>query len=98
MQKNNNISNKQIRALLVSTIVGIGILTLPHQISLLLENDGWIAIILGGLLIFPSIIVINKIFQLYPDKDFFEIGRIVLGKWIFNLFLVYMSLFLFKKV
>ena len=94
MQKNNNISNKQIRALLVSTIVGIGILTLPHQISLLLENDGWIAIILGGLLMFPSIIVINKIFQLYPDRDFFEIGRIVLGKWIFNIFLVITMIYL----
>lgn len=93
MRENNYVSNNQIRGLMVSTIVGIGILTLPHQLSLLLENDGWIAIILGGLLMIPSIIIINRLFQLYPDRDIFEIGRMTLGRWIFNILLIPVMLY-----
>lgn len=86
--KANNISTKQVRALIVSTIVGVGVLTLPNKVSLILGNDGWIAILIGGLLTAIPIIFINKIFELYPDKNFFEIGYELLGKWIFNLFLI----------
>lgn len=98
MQENKKISNKQIRALMVSTIIGIGILTLPNVIVLELGNDGWIGIILGGLLMLPSIIAINKIFQLYPDRDFFEIGKIVLGKWILNIFLILSLVYLIASM
>ncbi len=88
MKNLNQISSKQIKALVVSTVVGVGILTLPNSISLIMGNDGWIPIILGGLLTVPFIIIINKIFQLYPNKDIFQIGREVLGKWVFNIFLI----------
>lgn len=84
----NPISSKQIKGLLVSTIVGVGILTLPNTISLIVGNDGWMAIVLGGLLIIPFLIIINKIFKLYPGKDFFQIGEEVLGKWVFSMFLI----------
>ncbi|SHE96583.1 spore germination protein [Tissierella praeacuta DSM 18095] len=94
MQKNNKISNKQIRALVVSAVVGTGILSLPNRISLILGNDGWIAIILSGILVIGITIIMNKLFYLYPDKDFFEIGRMVLGKWLFNIFLVFFLIYL----
>lgn len=89
MQENNKISNKQIRAIVVSTVVGTGILSLPNKMAVVLGNDGWIAIILAGLLVALVTIIMNKIFQLYPNRDFFEIGRIVLGKWIFNILLIF---------
>lgn len=95
MRENNKISNKQIRALVVSTIIGTGILSLPNNMALFLGNDGWIGIIIAGLLVIPIIIIINKLFQIYPNKDFFEIGRIVLGKWLFNIFLIF---FLFYQI
>lgn len=85
---NNKISTKQVRALIVSTVVGVGILTLPSKISVITGNDGWIAIIIGGLLTLIPIIFINKIFEFYPDKNFFDIGYEILGKWIFNAFLI----------
>jgi len=88
MKESNNISPNQIRALMVSTIVGIGILSLPSNVAVLVGNDGWITIMLGGLLIVPVIIVINKLFEMYPNKNFFQIGELVLGKWIFTIFLI----------
>lgn len=88
MRESNKISIKQIKALVVSTVVGVGVLRLPNQLAVFLGKDGWIAIIIGGLLIAIGIVIINKLFDLYPNMDFFEIGEEVLGRWIFNIFLI----------
>lgn len=88
MKDNNQISSKQIKALLVTTIIGVGILSLPGKLARFQGTDGWMIMILGGLLIVPPLVIINKIFDIYPDKDFFQIGEEVLGKWIFKLILI----------
>jgi len=88
VEENSKISSRQIRALVVSTVVGVGVLTLPNKMALIMGNDGGIAILLGGLITILPIIFMNKIFELYPDKDFFQIGYELLGKWIFNIFLI----------
>ena len=51
MAKENKLSNKQIKALVVSTTVGVGILSLPNRLAIANGNDGWIPLILSGLLI-----------------------------------------------
>lgn len=88
MKETNKISNNQIRGLIVSAVVGIGILSLPNKMAIALGNDGWIPIVIGGIFSIITILIMNRIFELYPGKDFFEIGREVLGKWIFNIFLL----------
>lgn len=93
MGEENKLSSKQIKALIVSSEIGIGILTLPNRIAITNENDGWIPIILAGLIIIPIIFIMDRIFRMYPDKDFFDIGREVLGKWIFNTFLIFFLIY-----
>lgn len=88
MQKKNTISNNQIKNLLITTIIGVGILSLPSNIAAILDNDGWIAIVIGGLLLIPFILMIDKLFKMYPNKTIFEIGKEVLGKIIFTIFLI----------
>ena len=87
MRETNEISSVQIRGLIVSTVIGAGILSLPNKMAIAIGNDGWIPIILGGIFSIITVLIINKIFQIYPNKDFFEIGREALGKWIFNFFI-----------
>ncbi|NLL82302.1 MAG: endospore germination permease [Tissierellia bacterium] len=82
------ISHIQLRGLIVSTSVGVGVLSLSGQLSETMGNSGWIAIIITWLLIIPLFLIYNKIFQLYPDKDIFQIGREVLGRPIFTLLLL----------
>lgn len=94
MKKNKQISTKQIRGLVVATTVGIGIVSLPQRLVQIIENDGWIAILLGGLLLIPVIIAINKIFELYPDKDISEITKEVFGETIVNILLVMILIYL----
>lgn len=89
----NKVSNQQIKDLLVTTVIGIGILSMPSQMAMLLDNDGWVAIIIGGLLIVPFILMINKIFEMFPGKNIFQIGREVLGNVIFIIFLILLIIY-----
>ena len=84
--KRNKISNIQIKALIITSVIGVGILSLPSDVALILDNDGWIAIVLGGLITIPFIIIIDRIFKMYPNKNFFQIGREILNPILFNLF------------
>ncbi len=75
MNGQNKISNMQIKALMVTIIIGVGILSLPSDIAIVMGNDGWIGILLGGLITIPFIIMIDRLFKLYPNRDFFQLGK-----------------------
>ena len=88
MNKSNKISGQQIKALVITIVIGISILSLPSTVAMILNNSGWVAIILAGLVTVPFIIMIDKTMKFYPGKTFFEIGRETLGTIIFNLYLL----------
>jgi len=93
MQKKNTISNNQIKNLLITTIIGVGILSLPSNMATILDNDGWAAILASGLLIVPFILMIDRLFKMYPNKDIFEIGEEVLGRVLFTVLLIVLLLY-----
>ncbi len=92
MNKNIHISDIQVRGLIVSTVIGVGILFLPNTLGKISGKDGWIPIILTGLILLLFIIMINKIFEINPGKDFFEIGRESMGNIIFTIFLIFLAI------
>ena len=98
MNKDPKISDIQVRGIIVSTVIGVGVLTLPNTLGAILGKDGWMAIIIGGLLSFPLLTIINGIFKKNPGKDYFEIGKSTLGNIIFTIcliiFLAYLIIFL----
>ncbi|WP_404405777.1 GerAB/ArcD/ProY family transporter [Jeotgalibacillus malaysiensis] len=51
MQKNNEITGWQLFFLIVQTQIGVGILSLPKDISAEAGHDAWISLILGGIII-----------------------------------------------
>ena len=88
MKRETKISNIQIKALIVSSIIGVGVLSLPNQLANAMDKDGWIAILLTALLIFPIVLVMIQIFEDNPNKDIFQIGNETFGKPLFTLCLV----------
>lgn len=91
MNKNIKVSNVQIRGLIVSAAIGVGVLSLPNTLANTLQNNGWIAIIFSGLLIIPVMAVITRIFLMYPDKDIFQIGNETLGPVFFTICLLFVA-------
>lgn len=87
MHNKNKVSTTQLKALIVTVVIGTGILSLPSSIADLLDNDGWLGILLGGLIASVCIIVIDRLFKLYPDKDFTQLGEEILNSTIFKIIL-----------
>lgn len=95
MGDKNKISNEQIKALIVTIVVGVGVLSLPSDMAVRMNNDGWLGILIGGLITIPFIILIDKLFKLYPNKNLFEIGRDTMPNILFKLF---MTIFLIYNI
>ncbi|WP_261133746.1 spore germination protein [Bacillus sp. Marseille-Q3570] len=95
----HKITTVQLFFLIMHTQVGIGLLTLPHDVYQTTGTGSWISILLGGLLIQIMIVIIWLLAKRFPDKTIFDIhsklfGR-VLGNFLTFLFCLY---FLFTTV
>lgn len=90
MSKDPKVSNVQIRGLIVSTVIGVGVLSIPNTLASTMGNKGWVSIVLSGILIIPVLYIITHIFKINPGKDFFQIGEETLGKILFKIILIIM--------
>lgn len=95
MNKDPKISNIQLMGMLVSAIIGIGIFKLPNQLVGDFGCCGWLVIIISGLLVFPVLFIYEKIFSMYPNMDYFQIGNETLGKFLSKLyFFIFLAYFI----
>lgn len=86
----NTFSLWQQTSLIASTLIGVGVLTLPRTTSAKLYEAGWIAPLVGSFWVFLSVWMIAKLSNRFPGKTFIEYSSIVwgspknprLGKWL----------------
>lgn len=88
MNSKNKISASQIRALVVTVVIGTGVLSLPSDIAGEMGNSGWLGILIGGLISTIFVIIINKIFHLNPGREFEQVGVELLGSFLFKIYLI----------
>lgn len=74
------ISSRQLGILLIVTIVGVGILTLPREVSEIAGTDGWILIILGGIASILMSLVIHTLSMRFPNQTIIEYSEELLGR------------------
>ncbi|MED3500780.1 endospore germination permease [Brevibacillus agri] len=80
----------QQTSLITSTLIGVGILTLPRSTSAILYEAGWMSPVFGSVIAFVSVWMIAKLSQRFPGMTFVEYSTIVwgakkdsrLGKWL----------------
>ncbi len=80
MESNLRVSHIQLKTLIVTAIIGPGIVSLPNNLADVLGKDGWIPVLLTAILLIPVFIIINRIFKINPGKNYFQIGEDTLGK------------------
>jgi spore germination protein len=86
----NTFSLWQQTSLIASTLIGVGVLTLPRTTSAKLYEAGWIAPLVGSFWVFLSVWMIAKLSNRFPGKTFIEYSPIVwgspknprLGRWL----------------
>lgn len=104
MNKDIKISHLQLRGLIVSIVIGVGVLNMQNPLAEEMGQNGWIAILISGLLTIPMVMLINKVFEMYPDKDFFEVGKAIYGpffiiiKIVFTLYLLMIAAFVARNL
>ncbi|WP_090553696.1 GerAB/ArcD/ProY family transporter [Natronincola ferrireducens] len=77
---NDKISISQMVSIIILTIVGSGILTLPRELIEVAGSDGWLILIVGGLTVIGVSLVHGYIIRSFPGKSFFQILTLTLTK------------------
>ncbi|WP_078431605.1 GerAB/ArcD/ProY family transporter [Metabacillus halosaccharovorans] len=88
-EKKDKISYLQLICMIVQTQIGVGILSLPHDVALVSKNDGWISTLIAGVVVQVIIFILWSLFKRFPNLTFYEIIIELLGKKIGKLFILF---------
>lgn len=94
MENNLKVSHIQLKALIVTAIIGPGIVSLPNNLADVSGKDGWIPILFTAFLLTPIFMIINHIFKINPGKNYFQIGEDTLGKQAFTVCKLFLLVYL----
>ncbi|MFB3167840.1 endospore germination permease [Neobacillus sp. 179-C4.2 HS] len=76
----NKITNKQLVFMIIQAQVGVGILSLPHDVALIAKQDAWISTIIAGVFSQAIIFVIWGLCRRFPDLSLYQILPKLLGR------------------
>lgn len=80
LTNNDRITVPQTVALMITTILEIGLLSLPREVAVFAGPDGWILVIIGGIMAFAGSLVLATLIKRFPDDTFIEYSQKVIGK------------------
>ncbi|ETT43871.1 GerAB/ArcD/ProY family transporter [Paenibacillus xylanexedens] len=82
-QSTSNINTSEVIIVVINSILGAGILTLPRTISKAVGTpDVWISVILSGLIVTTISILLVTLCRRFPGKTVFEFIPEITGQWI----------------
>jgi spore germination protein len=94
----NYITAHQCAAILIGSMVSLGMINLPADVVKNANQDGWIAAILG--IAYPVYLVIMASFmaKTYPEKNILHLSKMCFGKVIGNILnLIFISFFILAE-
>ncbi|SES94505.1 spore germination protein [Natronincola peptidivorans] len=91
---NDRITYYQIINILVLTLIGVGVLTLPRELIGMAKTDGWLLLIIGGTISMGIAYIHGYIIKAFPRKKYFDILSLTLTKPIAYLFSVFFIIYL----
>ena len=80
LTNNDLITVPQTVVLIITTILEIGLLSLPRDVAIYANSDGWIVVIIGGVLTFVGSLVLSTLVRRFPNDTFIEYSQKVIGK------------------
>lgn len=83
------ISEREFSIAVPSVIIGVGILSLPREIAIVtLFSDGWVSILLAGIIVTIFAVMATKVAMSFPDQSFLSYTSYLVTKPVAFLFLV----------
>lgn len=74
--------------LLIHAKIGIGVVTLPHDVFMEAKEDSWISVLLTGVMIQIIIFVLGALMMRFPSTNLNGFVEIIFGKWLGKLFII----------
>lgn len=94
MESRNQITAKQLGVFVLSSQVGLGIITLPSTLAQEVGHDGWISILSAGFISTIVLVLMMSLLRRYADQSIFEINRHLFGKFLGQTFNYILLLYL----
>ncbi|MFC4321233.1 GerAB/ArcD/ProY family transporter [Litchfieldia salsa] len=89
----NKITNNQLIFMIIQAQIGVGILSLPHDVAVVAKQDGWISTLIAGLISQAIIIILWLLCRRFPSLSLYKILPKLLGKIIGNIIILFYSLY-----
>lgn len=80
MKVKNRISSTDLFFIIVQTIIGIGLLSLPYEAYQTARGDGWIAVLLSGVFIHLIVLLLWMLCRKFPNLTLFDFSKIIVGR------------------
>lgn len=89
----STITSKQLIFIMIGSMLGTGILSLPRLAAKEAGQDAWFAVVLGALFPLASILLIRLLYKRNNDESFVKVCRKVSGKWIGGLLCIIFAVY-----
>ncbi|SCG81776.1 Spore germination protein yndE [Proteiniborus sp. DW1] len=76
----NRISNLQVAILMIHTVIGVGVLSLPSTLAEMLGTTGWIALIITGGISSILVFMMTRLMAMYKGQNLFDISSELMGR------------------
>ncbi|KOR26591.1 endospore germination permease [Clostridium sp. L74] len=91
----NKFTNMQFTLILIGSMMGVGILSLPNDVIKIARQDGWISVLLGAIYPIYIIYISNYLSKHYPKENFLILSKKFLGNVLGNILnLIFISYFI----
>lgn len=81
MEKSKDrLTSLQVSIFVASTLIGVGILTLPRSVTMDAGVGGVISLTIAGVIIATASLILSKLSQRFPDQNVVEMSQMIIGK------------------
>lgn len=95
MERKNNksITDSQFVILLISSMIGVGIFSLPNDVLKYAKQDGWMCCVLGAFYPLLIVLIASYLCKLRPNENIFTLSTQCFGRLIGNIFNIIFTLY-----
>lgn len=82
----DTISSKQLFIFIITSQIATGEITIANHLAITAGHDGWISVILSGIIFAILMLIFMLFLKSFGDKSILQINSIIYGKWLGGFF------------
>lgn len=80
INRDNELTEMQFTLILIGSMMGVGILSLPNDVIKISKQDGWISVLLGSVYPLYIVFIANYLGKNYPKENMLMLSKKFFGK------------------